>query len=482
MSSIKSFIKNTFIYGIAAVLPKAINVFLVGLHTKTLDNAAQFNVNTEFYVWAAYFNVLLTFGMETTFFKFYNSEKNKNQVLSTSFYSVAFVSFLVIGSLYGFADALSQLFGFKESLHFKVLLGILLFDNLTVIPFAYLRVNNKAFNYTLYRIVNISIYAFLNILFLYLIPNIQETVFQEWFTTQSKVGYIFLANFIASAITLILVLPMFFKFDFKFDFDLFKKMMRYGWPILIAGISFVTNENLDKLVLPRFIDPSTAGAYAGCYKLGVFMSLFIMAFKLGAEPFFFNVAKSSNAQLKYAMISKWFTILGAFIILVIVAYIDLFAGILLKKDEYLNALAIVPIILIANLMLGIYNNLSVWYKVIDKTRYAMYFSILGGVLTVGGLMILVPILGFMGAAWVTFISYGAMMIGSYIYGQKHYPVPYESAKILGILIFTIGISFLSFYFFRKNYWLNTLMLVSFLTGIVYLERNFINQTILKRKS
>ena len=171
MSTIKSFIKNTFVYGLAAVLPKAVNVFLVGLHTKTLENTQQFNINTEFYVWAAYFNVLLTFGMETTFFKFFNSEKEKNKVLSTSFSAVALVAMALLIPLFLSATKIAPLLGFKEVLHYKTLLGILLFDTLTVIPFAYLRVKNKSLNYALFRVFNVSVFASLNVLFLMLLSE-----------------------------------------------------------------------------------------------------------------------------------------------------------------------------------------------------------------------------------------------------------------------------------------------------------------------
>ncbi|ANW97376.1 polysaccharide biosynthesis protein [Wenyingzhuangia fucanilytica] len=481
MSTLKSFLKNTFVYGLAAVLPKAVNVFLVGLHTKTLENTQQFNVNTEFFVWAAYFNVLLTFGMETTFFRFFNSEKNKEKVLSTSFCIVTLVAFLILTPLFILSNNIAPFLGFEEILHFKTLIGILLFDTLTVIPFAYLRVKNKAINYAMFRVLNISIYAILNILFLLVLSAQEITNAFSWYPTSSKVGYIFLANLFASGLTFLMVLPMFLKFKLRLDFILLKKMLAYGWPILIAGLAYVTNENLDKLILPRFLNESIAGAYAGTYKLGVFMSLFIMAFKLGAEPFFFNVSHQKNAKETYALVLKWFTILGAFIVLTIVAYIDFFAQLLLKKPEYFETLAIVPIILLANLLLGIYNNLSVWYKNTNQTKYGMYFSILGGLLTILGLLIFVPICGYMGAAWVTFFVYAIMMITSYIYGQKHYKTPYEVSKILSLFLLITLLCFISFYLLRGQIIINTILLILTFSLVFFSERNFIKQRFLKSK-
>lgn len=475
MSTLKSFIKNTFVYGIAAVLPKAINVFLVALHTKVLPSTEEFNTNTEFFVWAAYFNVFLTFGMETTFFKFFNSEKNKNKILSTSFYTVALVAFILLIPLFLCAQQVAPYLGFKEIIHFKTLIGILLFDTLTVIPFAYLRVKNKALNYAMFRVLNISVYALLNVFFLVVLSPESLSNYMDWYTTSSKVGYIFLANLFASGITFFMVLPMFTKIKLSIDFSVLKKMLTYSWPILIAGLAYVTNENLDKLILPIFLNDSIAGAYSGVYKLGVFMSLFIMAFKLGAEPFFFNISNKSNAKETYALILKWFTVLGAFIVLTIVAYIDVFASILLKKPEYLIALPIVPIILLANLLLGIYNNLSVWYKNTNQTKYGMYFSVLGGVLTVIGLFAFIPLFGYMGAAWVTFFVYGTMMVTSYFYGQKHYKTPYEISKISSLFLLITGLCFVSFYLFRGKIIINTLFLLSTLLIVLFVERDFIKQ-------
>lgn len=479
LSTIKSFLKNTLIYGIAAVLPKAINVFLVGFHTKNLASPVEFNINTEFFVWAAYFNVLLTFGMETTFFRFFNSEDPK-KVTSTSFSMVTLFTFILLTPLLFFASYIGKFLGFTETLHFKTLVGILFFDTLVVIPFAYLRINNKAFKYALFKIVNIVVYAILNIAFLWYLPKYNHHNLLNWYGTKSEVGYIFAANFVASFITFLLVLPLFLKFKFKIDKILFKKMLSYGWPILVAGLAYVTNENLDKLILPRFLNKAIAGAYAGTYKLGVFMALFITAFKLGAEPFFFNIAKNKNAKQTYAIILEWFTILGALISLFIVAYIDFFAEFLLKKPEYLETLAIVPVILLANLLLGIYNNLSVWYKNTAQTKYAMYFSLLGGALTIIGLLIFVPIFGYLAAAWVTFFVYAIMTATSYIYGNKHYKTPYNIKKIGFIFTSIMLLCFISFYVFRAQYIINTSIVITATILLLYTQKKFILQKILNK--
>jgi O-antigen/teichoic acid export membrane protein len=218
------------------------------------------------------------------------------------------------------------------------------------------------------------------------------------------------------------------------------------------------------------------GIYAACYKLGVFMTLYIMAFRLGAEPFFFNHAKEKNAKNNYATILKWFTILGSIFMLVLVCYIDLFANILLGQDEYFEALRIVPIILLANLCLGIYNNLSIWYKLTDKTIYGMYISIFGAIITIVFNLTMIPIIGFMASAWATLAAYGSMMIVSYVAGKKYYKVPYHIKSVLLYLVIGTVLSFISFIdIFRGNYYISTGLVLVFL-GIVFIsEKNEIKK-------
>lgn len=267
-----------------------------------------------------------------------------------------------------------------------------------------------------------------------------------------------------------MLLPYIFKFKFQFSKAVLQKMMAYGIPIMIGSLAYVTNENLDKLLLGDMISKDQMGIYAACYKLGVFMTLYVMAFRLGAEPFFFNHADKANAKETYAKILKWFTIIGTIFMLIVVGYINLFASILLSKPEYYEALAIVPIILLANLFLGIYNNLSVWYKLTDKTKYGMYFSIFGAIITIVLNLFLIEKYGYMASAWATLVAYGSMSIISYFYGKKHYKVPYQLNTILLYLIIVTTLSFISFYQFQENYLVSSLFLIGFIGFILVNER------------
>jgi len=256
-------------------------------------------------------------------------------------------------------------------------------------------------------------------------------------------------------------------------------MLVYGLPIMIGSLAYVTNENLDKLLLGDMLGKEQMGIYAACYKLGVFMTLYIMAFRLGAEPFFFNHAHKENAKETYAKILTWFTIIGALFMLIVVVYINLFAGILLAKPEYYQALAIVPIILLANLFLGIYNNLSVWYKLTDKTKYGMYFSVFGALLTIAFNLIFIPKIGFMASAWATLIAYGTMTIISYFYGKKYYAVPYNISKVILYIVISVGLSFISYYYFKENYLISTLIIIAFVVFIALNEKEEL-KTIIKQ--
>lgn len=482
LSILKRFFKDTLIYGFAAVLPKAINVLLVKLHTSTLTTS-EYSINTSFYVWAAYFNIVLTYGMETAFFRFFNAEKNKEKVVATSFISIFISTLLALLVLLFFRQELSSILGFSNTTYLSLLIWIAILDTLVVIPFAYLRVTGASLKYTLFRVLNISIYAFFNLLFLWFLPQLEnipellKSAYNPLFKEQS----IFMANLIASAITFICVIPILLKFKFDFDKQVFKKMLKYSWPIMVAGLAYTTNENLDKLLLESWLGKSVMGAYAGAYKISVIMSLFILAFRLGAEPFFFNQAATKNAPKTYALILKWFVIVGAFFVLVIVCFLEYIAHLFLGNEAYFKALSIVPIILIANLFLGIYNNLSIWYKLTDKTHYGMYISIFGALVTVVLLYIFIPSNGFIGAAWATLGAYFSMTVISYLLGQKIYPVPYDLKRIGWYLFASCGFSSLSFLKFQGNFTYNILLISIFLLFTYVLERKELNRFISKQK-
>lgn len=484
MSALKRFLKDTIIYGIAAVLPRVINFLLVRVHTDALP-ANDYAVNSDFYIWTALFAVVLTFGMETAFFRFYNTEKNKDAIVSTSFISMLFTVIVFVITIALFFDFFQTFFDFKNNpLRLKLFVGILAIDTIAMIPFAYLRVSNRPIRYAAIKLINVAVIVVINLLFLKFIPEFIEqgkslpTIMKGGYFEFDKVNYIFIANIFGSGISLLMLLPYLMKFKFDFDFALLKKIMVYSWPIMVAGLAYVINENLDKFLIKRMIGDTEMGIYSACYKLAIFMNLYIMAFRLGAEPFFFNNASKTNAKETYAKIMNYFVIVGALVLIGIVAYIDILKHFI--NPNYWGALVIVPIVLLANLFLGIYYNLGIWYKLTDKTIYGMYFSIIGAVITIVLNVWLIPLIGIMASAYATLLAYGSMAIISYLIGKKYYPINYNLKKISIYLITSIVICIISFNFFRGNFLVSTLFVILF-SGVIYLNEKKELVTIFKRK-
>lgn len=474
MSVLKRFFQDTFIYGLAIVLPRVINFLLTRLYTDVLPNES-FSTNTVFYVYAAFFNVLFTYGMETAFFRFFSKHEQQNKVLSTALISIFTTTLFAGVILFSFAENFAHFMSI-DLFSYQILIGITLIETLLIIPFAYLRVTGKPVRFALIKLLNVGIIVGLNVLFL--AKNYQVEWLRECFSVNNEVVYIFIANAIASSTILLIMSPYFFKSKLEFDIQILKKLLHYGWPIMIAGVAFVVNENFDKWFLDGQ-DKFTNGAYSACYKIAVFMTLFVTAFKMGAEPFFFTHAKDKNAKRNYATILKYFTIAGTIGLLTITVYIDLIKQLIIKNDSYLLALNIVPIILLANLCLGIYHNLSVWYKLTDRTQYGMYISIIGAIITVSVILIFSPEYGFMACAYATLFAYASMMIISYFLGQKHYPVPYQIKRIGLYLGVSALFSYLAFYQFDRNIYIGTLLLSGFLLLIVVNEKKEFTQLLKK---
>ena len=470
MSVLKKFFKDTIIYGLATVLPRLMNFLLVPLHTDKLQTTS-YSDNTTFYVYAAFFNVLLTYGMETAFFRFFNKSEEKDKVFSTTFISLIFTTILFLIAVLVFNQDIAGWLNISPK-YFKILVGLLVLDTIVVAPFAYLRATGRPIKFAAIKIANILIYVALNYFFLWIIPHFN---FQfSWFDNTDLVQYIFIANLVASVITFLLLLPYFFKTKIEFSKSIFKQLLKYGWPIMVAGLAYVVNENFDKWILPYLLDKDINGAYSACYKIAVFMTIFIQAFRLGAEPFFFSHSKEKNAQQTYALIMKYFVIAGSFMLVFIISYLDVFKIALVKDQSYWKAIDIVPIVLLANLFLGIYFNLAIWYKLTDKTRYGMYLSIIGAIITIVFNLLMIEKIGFIAAAWATLAAYGTMMLLSFILGQKHYPVPYNLKQILSYLSLAIVLSFVALKT-NSNYYLNTLIVLVFLSIIVVIEKNEIKK-------
>ncbi len=424
--------------------------------------------------------------METAFFRFYKSEEKKDSLISTAFISVFIAALFLILIAFLFSNFFINIFDFTNNpLQFKLFIGILAIDTIAVVPFAYLRASNRPIKYTAIKLINVGVIVLINLVFLKFIPEFLaggkdvSTLLTTIFNSTAIVNFIFIANIIGSAISLLLLLPYLMRFKWSFNTALFKKMISYSWPIAVAGIAYVINENLDKILIGKMIDKNAMGIYAACYKLAIFMNLYIMAFRLGAEPFFFNHSDKKDAKITYAKILNYFVIVGSLVFVGIVVFIDVLKQLFINQ-EYWEAIIIVPIVLLANLLLGVYHNLAIWYKLTDKTRYAMLFSIIGAVITIIINVTLIPKIGFIASAWATLCAYGTMMLLSYFIGKKHYPVPYKLKKSGSYLIASIVVTYLSFNYFRENYWVSAVFVLLFGLLIFWNEKKEL-VTILKQK-
>lgn len=476
MGTLKTFFKDTIIYGLATVLPRLMNFILVPLHINSLGTTS-YSDNTTFYVYAAFFNVLLTYGMETAFFRFFNLSKEKGKVFSTSLISLTVSTLLFFVIVLFFSHSLAQVVNLSQT-YFNLLVAVLVLDALVVVPFAYLRATGRPIKFTAIKLSNILVYVVLNFFFLWAIPKF-DIQFPGYNSTD-LVQYIFISNVAASISTLLLLSPYFFRTKLVFSKTIFKELLNYGWPIMVVGLAYVINENFDKWLLPELLGKSINGAYSGCYKIAVFMTIFIQAFRLGAEPFFFSHAKELNAKETYAKIMKYFVILGCLMFVFTVAFLNIFKELIVRDPSYWIAIDIVPIVLLANLCLGIYFNLAIWYKLTDKTRYGMYIAIVGAVITIVLNYLWIERYGFMASAWTTLIAYVSMMLISYQIGKRHYPVPYDVLRIGSYLGVATLFSAISYYVYNGNYYVSTVLVFLFL-GIIYLlEKRDIKQLIKRR--
>ncbi len=485
MSLYKNLFKQTLIYGLATVLPRMISFMLNPLYVDRLPKQEFADVSIVF-AWLVFFNVILSYGMETAFFRFYNKEEDKKSVISTATVSIFWssISFLFLALI--FRNTLSHLAEIKVE-YITYTIWILVLDALVIIPFSRLRATKRPMQYGIIKIANVSLMMLLNLFFLIFLPEIAESNPDGFFSTiyfeNFQVGYIFVSNLIASLLTFIVLSPDYFKINWKFDFNLWKQMIQYGYPILIAGIAFAINEHFDKILLDWMNVPKAdIGAYSACYKIGMFMVLFRTGYTLGIEPFFFSHASNENAPQTYATITKYFVIFGSFITLFVIIFIDLLKLLLVPSEEYWDAIKVVPLIVLANFFLGIYTNLSVWYKLIDKTKIGAYISIIGALVTLALNYLLIKEFSYYGSAIATLAAYGTMMIISYKMGQKKYPIPYEINTILKYLGLSIAFSAIAFYipYLRENYLVKIVLLSLFLYFIYRNEKETLLK-IIKRK-
>ena len=490
MSTAKKFAGQTAVYGISTIAGRVLNFFLTPVYTRAYATGTYGILSTMF-SWASILNAVTAFGMETTFFRYLNKyPQSKAKVYNNAFATVFFITILFLVLTLPF---LSHISGFiqvgkatsrSDFERFIVyFITVLVMDAWCVIPFAKLRAEGRPGRYGIIKFINVIIFISLNLVFIWGLPfwvrhHLAGGAWISSWYVKGWVGYVFLSNVVSSALTLLMLLPEFFKIRLKLDWRMLGEMFAYSWPVLVANISFIINENLDKILLgqmlPQNISVREVGIYAACAKISLFLSIFVQAFRLGAEPFFFNHAKTKNAGHTYARIMDYFVITVCLIFVALVANIEILKYFIKGHDFrqtqlYWTGLGAVPPLVFGYVSLGVYMNLSVWYKLSDQTKYGLYISGVGALLTIVLNVAFIPKYSYMASAWASLIAYASMMVLSYIWGQKNYPIPYNLKKNLAYIISSIIIVYLSFYVFKRNIFVGDALLVLFASAALYFE-------------
>jgi O-antigen/teichoic acid export membrane protein len=441
------------------MLPRFLNYLLVPLHTKVLDKA-EYGVNGEWYAYVMFLVILLTYGMETGFFRFSQST-DKNKVYGTTFLSIVFTSTLFITGIMIFSEPLSVWMDYGDHREYLLWFGwILGLDAITAIPFARFRLDERPLRFAFYKMANVCINVFFNLFFLWFCPKFSDHGWiQKIYDPDVGVGYIFLSNLIASVATIVLLLPEIFRHKISFDFRLWKRIIVYSLPLLAAGLAGSANEAIDRVLLKyrlpeADIPMEQLGVYSANIKIATLMVLFIQMFRYAAEPFFFNNAKEKDSRRTIAEVMKYFVVFCLFIFLGITFYLDIVKHFV--DPKFWEGLGVVPIMLLANMCLGIYYNLSIWFKLSDQTQYGLIIASIGAIISIAGNWFLIPIWGYYASAWIHVVCYLVMIIITWSLGKRYYPIPYPIKTIFIYIILALGLYIVASYTLIENKMLNIL--------------------------
>jgi O-antigen/teichoic acid export membrane protein len=479
---IKKLAGETAIYGLGTIIPRLLNYFLVPFYTRIFAQG-EYGQITELYAWVAIVMVLLTYGMETAFFRYAELRKEAAKVFNTATSSLLLTSVVFLLMVFLFNNDISNAMQYKGHQEYILILAVIVaIDAFTSIPFAYLRYKNRAIRFSMIKIISVGVNIGLNLLFLLVIPMIYGEKLPTLFVYRSTelITFVFIANLLSSALSLVLLLPELSRFRLGFDAVLLKQMLAYGLPILVIGLAGMINEVSDKILLRYFLpDESTAqaqiGIYGANYKLAILMMLFIQMFRYAAEPFFFRESGKKDAKATYSKVMTYFVVFTWFIFLGVTLYIDIFKYFI--GPDYWVGLYVVPIVLSAKLFLGVFYNLSVWYKLTNKTLYGALIAITGALVTIVLNVILIPRIGYLGSAWANFACYFLMMLISFFWGRKVYRVNYNFKKILVYTVLAVSLFFISLLpDFGKDLFhllFNSVLMMAYLIVVYLLERKHV---------
>ncbi len=486
MGKLKQLANQTVVYGISSIVGRILNYFLVPLYTRCFATE-EYGVVVVMYTYVSFLMILLTYGMETGFFNFSKTEKDPDKVFSTASTSLFTTSslFILAGVFLSsqIADALDFAGHSDYVIYIVLILGL---DAFTSIPFARLRQQNKAMKFAIFKLINIFVQIGLNLFFILWLPKLAENseIFASIYNPEIGVGYVFIANLVASFINLLFFIPEYIRLKFSFDFSLLKRMLLYSLPLIISGLAGMINEFFDRIAIEQFykvpveITDSTSyirsvlGIYGANTKIAVLMTLFIQCFRYAADPFFFSQKGTPGFNPMFAQINKYLLIFGLFIFLGIMGYIDIVKHFI--SESYWEALDIVPLLLIGHLLVGLVYLQSFWYKLSNKTVYGIYIFLIGSVITIAVDVIFVPIFGYITCAWANVICYAVMLLITFVWGRKYLPCEYD---FKGIILFTVlaAVCYICMQFadalsLMPKLAINTLIIISFALIVFKVEK------------
>lgn len=498
MSNLKKLAGQTAIYGLSSILGRSINFLLIIVYTAYLSKNAL-GAFTGIYALIGFLNIIFTYGMETSFFRFATGKNLDPKRVYNNAQSLLVGTSLVLGTgIYLLAPQLANWMDYPDQAYlFRWMALILTFDAVLAIPFAKLRLDNKALTFAAAKLTNITLNVGFNLLLIIVIPMwIDQGVIAEGFwgyRSDWGVEYILLANLLANGLIIPFVWWKAGFFSPKLEKSILQPMWKYALPLLFMGLAGVTNELVSRLlfeyILPENFYPGlssrdAAGVFGANFKLAILMNLVIQAFKYAAEPFFFRESGNKNSPELYARVMHAFIIFCSLLMIAISVNLEWLGPLFLRSAGYAEGLYIVPVLLMGYLLLGVYFNLSIWFKITDKTQYSFWITFMGALVSIAVVILLVPVYGFMGAALSTLACYVVMSVICFVFGQKFYPIPYQTGKDLTYLSIAFGLSYLGFWWSTESeilsFFLKNAFLIPFIILILVLERKELNRFFAKK--
>ena len=471
---IKKLAGQTAIYGLCSMVPRFLNYLLVPLHTGVFGKA-EYGVITELYASVTFLVILLTYGMETGFFRF-SQNADKNKVYGTAFISLLSTSLLFIVLVTVFVDPIAEKIHYTDHPEYLVWFALILgLDAISAIPFARFRLDGRPLRFAFYKLSNVIINVLFNLFFLWICPKYTDIGWiQKIYNPDIGVGYVFVANLIASVTTMALLLPEILRYKVSFNFTLWKQIAMYSLPLMAAGLAGAINEVIDRVLLKHRLPEDALpmeqlGVYGANIKIAVLMTLFIQMFRYAAEPFFFNNAKEKDSRETIATVMKYFIVFCLLIFLGVTLYLDVIKYFI--DSKHWEGLGVVPVMLLAYMCLGIYYNLSIWFKLSNQTWFGLMIASIGAVVSIAGNWLLIPVWGYHASAWMHLACYVVMIAITWWFGRRHYPIPYPLKRIALYIIIALALYALAYFTKTENLFLNLLKnSILFVIFVFYINR------------